>query len=443
VGLGKHIANRFALGQLGLPTTLSKLVKVIINSAVDTGEQLQVTGAAVWDGDPLNAIHYGTTAPASPKVGKRWLDSTSGILYEYINDGDTSQWVEASAAAPPAPLGRNVVINGDFNVWQRGTTFTGPSSGAYHADRWLHSRGGAVVPNISRSTDVPSVSIAGRLLNYSCKLDIATADASIAAGDFLELIQPVEGYNWLPLAQRNVIVSFLVKSPKTGIHCVAISNKGVDRSLVMEYTVNAANTWEKKTVAFTASPSAGTWDYTNLVGAYLRFALSAGSTFHTTAGSWQSGNFIATSNQVNCSDSTSNSFLITGVQLEAGDQATEFETVPYVTQLLRCKRYYFRDNYATSDTIAIGQNYDTQNCVFEYGFPMEMRANPTVSVSAQNHMMTLRANAAAEDVTAIISFTGANKVRANVATNSANMTVGQAVRINASATMWIAGDAEL
>lgn len=352
MSLTKQLIGRFALGQLGLPKIFKGLTKVLIGSSTDSGEALQITGTAVRDGDPLNAIHFGATAPASPATGKRWFDTTSGILYEYLNDGDSSQWVETNAAINNPPvMGRNGIINGDFQIWQRGTTFTSPTSGAYNADRWLHSRSGAVVIDVVRSTDVPTVGTAGRLFNYSCRVNITTADASIAAGDFLEVIQPIEGYNWIALAQRSLTVSFYVKSSKTGIHCVALSNKGVDRSYVAEYTVNSANAWEKKTVTFTASPSAGTWDYTNLVGAYLRFALSAGSTYQTTAGSWASGNFIATSNQVNCSDSTSNSFYITGVQLEAGDQASEFEAVPFSVQFERCQRYFEK---STSYTSAVG-----------------------------------------------------------------------------------------
>lgn len=159
MGLGKHIANRFALGQLGLPTTLSKLVKVIIGSAVDTGEALQVTGAAVIDADPINAIHYATTAPSSPRVGKRWLDSNSGILYEYINDGDSLQWVECCAGpSATASMGRNAIINGNFRVNQRaksGTVIL--AAGAYGHDRFKAGAGGctytfATVGNVTTLT---------------------------------------------------------------------------------------------------------------------------------------------------------------------------------------------------------------------------------------------------------------------------------------------------
>ena len=235
---------------------------------------------------------------------------------------------------------RNAIINGDFNVWQRGTSFTSVADGVYLADRWFYSKISSAVHDITLSSDVPTVAQAGRLFKNSLKADCQTVDSSIASGDLVRISQRIEGFNWLPLAQRTITLSFWVKATKTGIYCVSLGNSGADRSYVAEYTVNASNTWEFKTITFTASPSAGTWNYDNGVGLALTFTLASGSTFQTTKDTWQTGSFFATANQVNACDSTANDFLIAGVQLEAGSVATPFEYRTIQQELSLCERYY-------------------------------------------------------------------------------------------------------
>jgi hypothetical protein len=235
---------------------------------------------------------------------------------------------------------RNAIINGDFNVWQRGTSFTSVADGTYVADRWFYSKISSAVHDITLSSDVPTVAQAGRLFKNSLKADCQTVDSSIVSGDLVRISQRIEGFNWLPLAQRTITLSFWVKATKTGIYCVSLGNSGADRSYVAEYTVNASNTWEFKTITFTASPSAGTWNYENGVGLALTFTLASGSTFQTTKDTWQTGSFFATANQVNACDSTSNDFFIAGVQLEAGSVATPFEYRTVQQELSLCERYF-------------------------------------------------------------------------------------------------------
>lgn len=167
----------------------------------------------------------------------------------------------------------------------------------------------------------------------------------------------MEGGTWRHFAQRQITVSFWVMSPKTGTHCIALRNSGADRSYVAEYTVNAANTWEYKQLTIVASPSAGTWNYTTGIGVELFFTLACGSTFQTTANVWQTGNFIGTSNQVNCMDSTSNVFRFTGVKLELGPTATPFAVVSFEEEYLRCQRYFQKSmNYGTAPAQNLGNN---------------------------------------------------------------------------------------
>lgn len=291
----------------------------------------------------------------------------------------------SSGAATVASGRKNAIINGDFDVWQRGTGFAAVAANSYSADRWKMAKVGAVVATIARSVDVPTLTQAGRVINYSLLHDITTADAAIAAGDFCHIEQIVEGYTWRYFAQVPLVLSFWVKAAKAGTHCVSLVNSGGDRSVVMEYVVSVADTWEFKQIAFPASPAAGTWDYTNGIGIEVRFALSAGSTFQAAAGSWQTGNFIATSAQVNETDNVVNNFRITGVQLEKGATSTDFEAVPFVDELERCQRYYTKTyDYAS----APGAVSDAGTRYFraflastlmhiQESFPARMRSAPT------------------------------------------------------------------
>lgn len=246
-------------------------------------------------------------------------------------------------------LSLNFIIGGNFdtNPWQRQTSFAAAAN-AYTADRFAWLQSGAGVVTVQKTADAPTAAQAD-IYSINC-LDVSTttADASIAAGDFYTIYQAIEGYNFAQLAQQPFTLSFWVKSTITGIFCVGFKNSVPDRSYVAEYTINTTNTWEYKTITVTASPSAGTWDYTTGAGLYVQFCISAGSTFQTTANTWATGNYFATSNQVNGMSSNTNHFKIQFVQIEAGQKASLFELETIDQTLLKCQRYYEKSYVPTS-----------------------------------------------------------------------------------------------
>jgi hypothetical protein len=280
---------------------------------------------------------------------------------------------------------KNRIINGKMDIAQRGTSFAAVADAAYTLDRWRFGNTSAAVVTISQQADVP----ADNEFQTSLRVAVTTADASIAAGDTCFISQRIEGYNVRDLIGRTFTLRFRARSSKTGVHCVAFRNSGLNRSAVAEYTVNAANTWENKTITLTGGLiTAGTWDWTNGTGLEVCFVLAAGSTFQGTAGAWQTGNFLDTLNQVNCLDSNTNIFAITGVQLEVGAVDTPFEHRPFGVELGLCQRYFCK-TYSLGDapgsvtntgaiySVSVGTANGTTPSGWE--FPVEMRAAPTVT----------------------------------------------------------------
>jgi len=232
---------------------------------------------------------------------------------------------------------RNRIINGAMNISQRGTTFAAIASTAYSLDRWRIGYTTTAVATVSQQADVPS----SNEFQNSLRVTVTTADTSIEASDYFYVQQFVEGYNARDLLGRTFTLSFWVRSSKTGTHCVSFGNAGADQSYIVAYTISAANTWEYKTVTISGGlTTGGTWTWTNGRGLVFQFILACGSAFQATAGAWQTGNFIATANQVNCLDTIGNIFAITGVQLEAGSSATPFEYVDFGTEFAKCQRYF-------------------------------------------------------------------------------------------------------
>ena len=301
--------------------------------------------------------------------------------------GSTSGFQTSSS--PPGF--RNLIINGEMAVAQRGTSFVSPSND-YTLDRWHWSTGGAGAVTITRDTDVPNSTF-----KDSLKIDVTTADASIAAGDWYWIEQRIEGNSMSQLRlgtsdAQTFTISFWVKSPKTGTHTVGFVAGGSGNwGYPAEYTVNVADTWEQKSVTIVGT-SSGTWLAAGRasIGAYVAFVLAAGSDRQATAETWAVSTPypFSTSSQVNCMDNVANNFYITGVQLEVGSSATDFEHVPWDYQLSRCQRYYVTPHLygtvpadGTYNSAIIGKPAaaGTIEPAANWYFPVTMRGTPTIT----------------------------------------------------------------
>ena len=243
----------------------------------------------------------------------------------------------AKVSSDVSQLGKNLIQNGSMAVAQRGATITSPTN-AITLDRWHAQVSGAAAITVSQDTGV-----AGSGFAYRLKVDCTTADASIAASDRVHIRQVIEAQNLQHLeygdaSAKTITLSFRVSSPKSGTHCVALYQADGARSYIREYTVTSADTEELITVTFPGDPS-GTINNDNGEGLYVTFPLIAGTDYQAAADGWAAGFDFATSNQQNLLDDTANNFYITGVQLEVGSVATDFQHEDYGTTLLKCQRY--------------------------------------------------------------------------------------------------------
>ena len=319
------------------------------------------------------------TLPVAPTANNQALiSSTAGVMsytpYSFpSSDGSANQLLKTdgagalSFATVQSPSGfRNIVINGDMKIAQRSTSVASITSSAYNTlDRWYLGLGTLGTWTMSKSTDVPS----GYGFANSLKLDNTTADASPASGDTMLLSQFFEGQNlqYLKKGTANAVsltASFWVKSTKTGTFICELQDTDNSRSISKSYTVSASNTWEFKTITY-AGDTTGAFTNDNGDSLCLNFWLGAGSTYTsgTLATSWASTTSANRAvGQVNIADSTSNDWLITGVQLEAGTSATDFEFLPIDVSLGRCLRYYEKITAeANTQLFGAGFNYNTTN----------------------------------------------------------------------------------
>jgi len=272
---------------------------------------------------------------------------------------------------------KNIIINGNMQIAQRGTTATGITTSGYNTvDRMLEVVFNAGTWDITQDTDVPT----GQGFSNSLKMQ-CTSSLSLPADALLCIDTRIEGQN---LQQLNygtpnatpITLSFWVKSNKIGTQTFVLQNvESVGKAISKTYTVDSANTWEKKTITIEGDASAAIVN-TNGLGFVVRWVFAAGTNFSsgTLNTSWATlvvANMVSPSN-IDLADTVGNYINITGVQLEKGDTATSFDYRPYGTELALCQRYY--------QVISVRVPTTAEGAALSgYILPVTPRATPTVS----------------------------------------------------------------
>ena len=329
----------------------------------------------------------------------------------------------------------NDIINGQFRVAQIGTSFVSPASGTYDLDGWVNENGSAAVFTVAQFTG----SSAERFARY---VTITTADASVAAWDFVLDDTRIEGYNIVKYVGNTFTISFRAKVPVVGIHCVALRSSNSIISYVHEINFPTANVWQDCSFTVVGGlPTAGTWNYANGVGLFIGFIHMCGSAYHTTADSWNTGNFLATANQVNDCDTVNNVWALENVTMNLGTVAAVSE-ISYEQELARCQRYLPCFNLTAGQIFAEGFVNTAVELRLFLRLPTSARVPPTgvyqSSVAALSVMWP--SNSGGPFTSGLnLTHTSNESVGLHVAVSGAPVGYGVYIYSNAANTIYLTG----
>lgn len=241
---------------------------------------------------------------------------------------------------------RNLIINGAMEVAQRGTSAT--TTGIQTVDRFSINQTNfdQLVSTKTQDTNVPVG------FSKSFKLATTTAETALATDEYGNMSYIIEGQDLQRLAYgtssaKSFTLSFYVKSNLTGNFSVtAYKATGSTKQQDRRYTINTADTWERKTLTFVGDTAQSIVN-SNAAGMYLYWHTAFGATFGTdtynASAGWSgytNAGWGAGQDNNTLYNSTSNYIQFTGIQMEVGSIATEFEHRTFADELLLCKRYF-------------------------------------------------------------------------------------------------------
>ena len=285
-----------------------------------------------------------------------------------------------------------MIINGAMNVAQRSASVAGigASAGYFTCDRWQIDTGSSAGRlTMSQTSDGPNG------ISANCiKLDCTTADTSIAANEYLILAQRFEGQNLQRIGKgvvgaKQITVSFYVKASAAFDFVIELIDRDNDRQCSKLFSTTTG--WvrhEFLTYAADVDDGSSPFDDNNAASLDMYFWLHSGATYKS--GTLNTAAFANTTQANRAAgidsfySSTDNNFFLTGVQMEVGPVATDFEQEEISTTLSKCQRYYQR--IESSSGVSVNANY----AQFNVPFPVEMRATPAASISDANGLACAR-----------------------------------------------------
>ena len=280
---------------------------------------------------------------------------------------------------------KNRIINGAMVIDQRnaGASVSG-NDGVFVVDRWRTetSQSGKLTMQQNQSSVTPPAGFR----NY---IGLTSSSAySLLSTDRFGLAQWIEGYNVADLGfgtanARSFTFSFWVRSSLTGnfgVGLLGYDEGSAFRSYVTTYTISSANTWTYVSITVPGDTS-GTWSIANGHGLYVNFNLGYGSNYTKAAGSWGDGLYYGPTGATSVVGTSGATFYITGVQLEVGTTATNFDFRSITTELQLCQRYYAKIGLKAGAFIGAGNTYSAALGAAYVKYPVTMRTNPTASFS--------------------------------------------------------------
>ena len=335
---------------------------------------------------------------------------------------------------------RRLNINGGMAVAQRGTV-TGITSSTYAGpDRFRFGIGSHGTFTVSQDSSAPT----GSGFANSLKLACTTADTSVASSAAGYFQHKLEGQDCQSIKKgtssaKQLAVQFWVKSNKTGTYALQCQDTDNSRNFTTTYSISSADTWEKKTITIPADTT-GALDDDNNVSLVFNFWLVAGTdyTSGSASASWygNTASNMAKGHTVNIADSTSNTWYMTGFQVEIGDVHTDFEHRSFGQELALCQRYFNRYNSETTNgmfLLVAGYNPSNTGARGSFPFTTPMRAIPSFALSNLSHFQELATNKGLSSITLADSGTGKNLTGLTVAFDS-NSVAGYAYIIRAGSS---------
>ena len=301
-----------------------------------------------------------------------------------------------------------LIINGDMHVAQRGTSSTGVSTSSYQTcDRMQ-----IVLSNLGAYTIIQEDLSSGNAYNngfkHAWRIDTTTADASPGSADLAIFRYKFEGQDVQVFKKgtsnaETYTLAFWVKSNKTGVGQVNLSDTDNTRMCSATYTISSADTWEHKVLNY-AADTTGAFGNDNAVSLQIDWFLDSGSDFEggsaPTAWEAQSNGDRNASGNLNIGDNTANDWAITGIQLEVGTFSSTtlppFQFESFGNNLARCQRYYYRINPDADASASIGEaSYYSSSAAFTcLEFPIAMRDSPSLEQTTGTDYFNLNRNSA-------------------------------------------------
>jgi hypothetical protein len=327
-----------------------------------------------------------------------------GDVFSASDINDTNGTINLIGQTQNFYAGKNKIINGDFSVWQRGTSFsTGNSNYVYTADRWATYFYGNNTTTVTQQTFTPGTApVTGYESQYFCRI------ASTSTFTFLQ--QRIEDVR--TFAGQTVTFSFWAKS---------------------------ASAQTLSEIGFTQEFGSGGSAAVNFTGTAPAITTSWARYSVTVAMPSISGKTVGTSSSlyVNIKGAINNNLDTWGWQLESGSVATAFQTATGTIQgeLAACQRYFFRFTSTGYSYFTTGANRTSTRNDSTIRFPVTMRTSPAGSYSAANTFMIYQPNAGTIVTATSIGGDGATPNSFGIVTDVASgLTAGNAANLRSNNT---------
>ena len=299
----------------------------------------------------------------------------------------------------PNAVFKNRLINGDFDIAQRGTSFTSTGGAnnddTYNLDRWFVLSDGNDIVDITQTTTVPTGA------QNSIGLDVETINKKFG------IAQIIEASNCFDVIGGNVTLSFQAKVSSVtkldNIKCAIVAWSGTADTVTSDIisawgaegtnpTLIANATYENTPANLSVTTSFASYSVTANV--------DTASTKNIIVFIWS-----------DVTDTTLGDFLyITNVQLESGTTATSFDYRPYGTELALCQRYY---SIISSYALEFTSTAFFYGCITPAQFPVTMRATPTTTLISNGTIANLRPAAPAPVFGAYNQYAGYMSIQGN------------------------------